>query len=603
MAVEIGNPLGWYAFLSAALLFLLYLIRPKPFKTVIPSILFLEKDRVSKMKNSFFRRLLLEMLFFLQLLILLFLSASTLMPYTMVSRDVVEKDVIMVIDASASMKTFEHGGTRFEKAIDYAIKKLGSSNTIILAKSIPSIVLDHEDAGTAKKMLKSLQAGDSSTALGDAILTAGDIAKGNERVIVVSDFINTHGSDPISAKNLLESKGLSVELKNVGTTRDNVGIVDLSIEKSNAVVFIKNFNDEPRRVKLKNTEDEIEIAPNSIESVTFPLGSGVTKIELDYKDDFEVDNTAFVSMPSNKTIRVLWISNKQTSFVRKVFESMPNVKLDRAEPPIIPEISHDIIIIDNIKKESLLPGTFDEISRAVEGGSSLVIVAQDLIGTIDFKGLLPVVINGENKTKAKILNTGVFDSIKEIDFGVSSKYLVAEPVLGSTVVIAKTNPEIQNSSIITLTDRGAGKILYYGIFDEENNFKLSPDYPLFWHEMVNVLANREKASYLNRRIDEFLIPKEGEVIETPSGKTVEGTILIDEVGVYKVGSARIAANLLNEKESNINLESTDIDISEIEAPMLRSKAKVKFEYASYLIGIAIILIFAELFYVKRRGDF
>ncbi|PIY59861.1 hypothetical protein COY95_04895, partial [Candidatus Woesearchaeota archaeon CG_4_10_14_0_8_um_filter_47_5] len=69
--IEVGNEIGIYSFAAVAVLILVYLLRPKPFKQVIPSLIFIEKSTKSKSLFSFFRSFIKDPLFFLQLLTIL----------------------------------------------------------------------------------------------------------------------------------------------------------------------------------------------------------------------------------------------------------------------------------------------------------------------------------------------------------------------------------------------------------------------------------------------------------------------------------------------------------------------------------------------------
>ena len=76
--IDLANPIGWYSFLSFIVLFLVYLLKPKPFEKVIPSLMFLEKKRKKQSVASFFKKFVKDWIIIFQILVLLLLCFSTL---------------------------------------------------------------------------------------------------------------------------------------------------------------------------------------------------------------------------------------------------------------------------------------------------------------------------------------------------------------------------------------------------------------------------------------------------------------------------------------------------------------------------------------------
>ena len=76
MLFEFGNTLGWLAFLSLIPLIIIYLIKPKPTKLKVPSLMFFMKRTNTSTAQSLFRRFQNDLLFLIQLLVLLLLAFS-----------------------------------------------------------------------------------------------------------------------------------------------------------------------------------------------------------------------------------------------------------------------------------------------------------------------------------------------------------------------------------------------------------------------------------------------------------------------------------------------------------------------------------------------
>jgi hypothetical protein len=140
-----------------------------------------------------------------------------------------------------------------------------------------------------------------------------------------------------------------------------------------------------------------------------------------------------------------------------------------------------------------------------------------------------------------------------------------------------------NSSIITITDKGDGKIVYYGILDEFSDFKSNENYPIFWDNVINFLMGSEDISVYNKRFD------------------YKGSKMYDKIGVYDEGDIKVAVNLLNEKESEVFVDN---NIEENEKRFIVKSGEKSFNF-SLVIPIMIltsILLLVELFYIKMRGD-
>ena len=170
-----SNLTGLYALFAIIPFILIYLIRPKSFERVIPSLMFIMQEKHKFQKASFLQKLLRNLLFIIQLLIILFLAISVAAPYLEIPHTVMIRNNVIVLDASASMQTKDGISTRFSKAVSKARENLGMRNTIILAESTPVIILENARSGEALDMLSKLHPRATSTNLGDAVLLAGDL--------------------------------------------------------------------------------------------------------------------------------------------------------------------------------------------------------------------------------------------------------------------------------------------------------------------------------------------------------------------------------------------------------------------------------------------
>jgi hypothetical protein len=78
-------------------------------------------------------------------------------------------------------------------------------------------------------------------------------------------------------------------------------------------------------------------------------------------------------------------------------------------------------------------------------------------------------------------------------------------------------------------------------------------------------------------------------------------LIYEYAGIYNIGTQKIAVNLLDEKESDVNFKEEVGDSPRtFKLSPIKQKRKFNFEALFALIALAILL--AELVFVKTRGD-
>ena len=471
-----------------------------------------------------------------------------------------------------------------------------------MEKKSPEVALEAASGGETIDFLNDLKPLETSSKIGEAILLAGELMAGKEgRVIVLSDFINTEGTPPEIAADILRTKNIVVDLINVasGKSLSNVGIVDLDVDEDTTTLYIKNYNDktETVTVRIANFEKTLTLQPKSIETFAITTPEKVTKVELNVDDDFAVDNFAFISAPSKDKIKINLVSNRNPLFLKAALESGEQTEVTISEPPIISKDPFDIIVLDTITPGKILPGTFEDLKEKIQkDGTSLVIHAHNDLQGIDYKDLLPVNIEGVESGAPMVIEQ-VNRFTKNIDFGSVQKYFVAANKDNAITIVSG-----KNSSIIALTRLGRGKIAYYGIMEDASEFKFSPGYPIFWNNLIEFLIDKKSVKNLNAKTGDTLILEGTEKITLPSGKKIsQGTLIYEQQGVYTVGDREIAVNLLNERESDIiPKQIVGQSSAKIELKPINEERTLDWEIP--LLIAAAVMMLLELLYIKFRGD-
>ena len=233
--------IGLWALAALAPFIIIYLIKPKPIEKVIPSLMFIIKNQSFMQQNSFLKRLLMNLLFLIQLLALAGLAFSIAQPFVTLPYKASAEHTVLVIDASASMQTKYDSGTRFTKAIAEAKTYLSGSMSIVLAENTPVVMMQEGSVSEARDMLNNLKPKATTSNVGDAMLMANDLLNENKgRIVVFSDFLSTEGPDVLVTKRALAAQEQNVIFVDLAKKATNYGIVDATITKTKTKISIKN---------------------------------------------------------------------------------------------------------------------------------------------------------------------------------------------------------------------------------------------------------------------------------------------------------------------------------------------------------------------------
>ena len=622
VALPFHRPVGLWALIAVAVFIILYLRRPKPQEKIIPSLMFIMKDNKRSKQYSFFQKLLTNILFLMQLLAILGLALVAAAPYTKLKYDETLENTVIILDVSGSMHAKENGVTRFEKALAEAKKSISGSNSIILAENTPLIALEDENTEIALDVLSKIKPRATTTNIGDALLLAKDILGDRPgRIMVFSDFISTEGPDIEVVRAALSSEDKIVDFVDVSNQANNVGIIKLEVAKYNTKVYVKNYNKESKQVTIKITKDnkavtetKVSISPNSIENFIFDTPPGISKVELEPKDDLAVDDIAYIATPQKIKNSVLLITNEKSSNLESALESAKDIKLNVVNPPIltintkrekIDPYKHDAIIVYKInnvnKKDGIVPGTFEDIEQYVDSGGNLIIAAQEDLKEINMRNLqvvdLKSKINKPTKACVETINQITKQFEKEKCFTTSGSYFGAEAKKG-TITFASADDKIP---LVVYGEKKKGRIVYYGILDEVSDFKTLPGYPIFWSSLINFLVGAEDIKDFNYKTGKIVTLNEQKV-NTPSGSLTTSKLLMDEVGLYEFDKKKVAVNLLDEKESDIGLPSKIEERIERQKLLERESKERDFNLELPILLLVLLIMLLEFFYIKRRGD-
>lgn len=508
--------------------------------------------------NEPFQKLRKNLLLFIQLAVILLVVAALARPFAR-SVGLVGQNIVLVLDASASMKATDGGKSRFDQARQIALGTVdkmgrGDSMLVITASAKTRVASSFTtDKKALAANIAALQAGDTRSNLREAMVLALSLVskKKNSRIIVISDG----GFDPVTD---IDPGKARIGFLRVGKRSDNVGITALDARRTlsgaqevfiGLRIFSKSKRDFNMEVYLNDQlfdirEESLQPGETKQEILSgMPESGGRVTVKLDTKDDLASDNTGHVYLARPKKLSVLLVT-KGNIFLEHAFNLDPRTEIVKAIDPPKDLTPYDIAIFDGIGPPDDLPG----------GGYLL--------------------INTDCKTApAKLSNSVTMPSVADwakkhpaaayVDFsGVrmsKSKTLTIED-WGSELV------ECEDGAIAAAGESSGRRFVMLGWNLTESDFPLRVGFPIFVTNCIEWLGGVESEAEDAAVRTGSVVPietggKKVTVVD-PAGKETSisgnGTVFFDgteSTGVYriKIGekSHEFACNLLSPEESNI----------------------------------------------------
>lgn len=613
--VQFANEAGLYALLSIIPLIIIYLLRPRPRKLKIPSLMFL-LELEKKRRLNIFRKFLKDPLFLIQLLVLILVSLAVAAPFIMATEEAGGGHTVLILDASASMQAkTASGASKFESAVEQASKFLSARNTIILAENVPLMVMKEAPSGSAADALKKLKAKATGTDLSSAILLGRRMLPEGGRIVVFSDFASWSGDDPSIAKKLAEASGINTEFVTVSGRTDNAGIVNGWFESGGDYrIVVKNFNEGARDVKVdvategKNVlSSTLSLQSKSSEYLSISsLAPGITKISLDVQDALDIDNSAYVIIPASIKRDILYIDNANAPSAIAL-GLIPFTSVKKADTRSIPSLSEYSIVFVSAP---LSQEAAKSLSDYVSAGGGVVIIASEGLEDTD---MLPVELDAlANRTSLNVVQSSMITGGVEIEKVEVKKHFKASAKRGAITLVEGGDKSV----MLAYWKFGKGLVVYSGLADPMgdnifdplnekvwNDFHAKPQYPLFWKQMLEWISGSLDVSEYNAKTGMFIMLPATQTVKTPTDRVTTELLLLDEVGIYELPDKEVAVNLYDERESNLEGAGISVTPPEVgrEIPGVQTIRKPK-HLDIYLIMAGMFFVFLELYYLRWRGE-
>jgi Ca-activated chloride channel family protein len=558
------TPLAFALFGLALPLVLLYFLKVRRHEQRVPSLLLWEPSLRDREASAFFQRLQRDPLLILQILALAALTLALARPALTVMGQGARK-VVVVLDASASMKARDGGILRFAAARAQAaalVGRLGEGAEVMVVETgvhprvLAPLTRDRERAVAA---LRTGQPRDLPNRLLEAIRTARALVGSDPRAEI---YVFTDGAFTLAAGPDRDDPRL--RWVGVGRGGRNVGITNLAVRRAHigsfdhqAFASLVNFSGETQTFTFQLDVDGTTLAertltlePSIRRALVLPFshsGAGAVRASVDVRDDLATDNVAWAVLPPPRKINVTLVS-PGNMFLEKVLRTDPQVRLEVVAPEQYQGGmgEADVVVLDSTTPSRIGPGRFVFVNVVPPD------VPLETMGRLERPAIMDWDRGHPVMRHVELAKVVIEDALRIRPLSAGRPLVEA---VGGPLIYALEEP-----------DRRA---VFIGFDLFKTDFPLRVAFPLILSNSLRWLhpAGLDQSSLQLATGQPILLPVAHGVstvtVTTPGGRSVKAQVTrgvvsfteTDEVGVYTFattrGETRIAVSLVDAEESDL----------------------------------------------------
>lgn len=389
------QPTALWALGALPLILLLYVLRPRHRRVVIPSVRLWQHLSSDLEGRPRWRLPVATLLLFLQLLIAAVAAIALARPALPGG---IGQHLIVMVDTSPTMLATDVQPNRLALAKKDARQIVSTLQpddqaTLIDVGPTPRIVATGKgpralDAALAQ-LKASPRAGDMQSALALAAQTADQSHGTHNRIVILSD-------GTFSAPSLKEIGPIPADIsyQQIGGSDDNQGITALSVRpmigstnRYLGFVQVANFAHRDVQVSVQATADGLRIYNSKVNlparqpveiSLSLPQGTRLFGVTINAADKYSLDNHAEVLVPTATALPVTLVAQNPLPWQRAL-KTLPNVKLTVVNPAAYKPDGAAVTIFDGFVPTKLPSGNL--LIVAPPAGNSLVPVSGNLAAT------------------------------------------------------------------------------------------------------------------------------------------------------------------------------------------------------------------------------
>lgn len=596
-------PLGFLTIIP--FLILLYMLKKQNKKKVVSSIFLWQEICETTYADKPWQKLRKHILLILQIISILFLILALMAPH-MPWGGVYYKNVIFVVDHSASMNAKYEEDTRLEAAIKWIEHYIEKSKqefkgSVITAGDKPNLILSRSDNRqsllSAIQDIKPTYEGTSNEEAIQLAKSLGESIEEDYEIIVLTD-------------KKLEDLDEHIRCVYFGLGKPNGAITLMSHQKleTGMMVLMQVANKGNAAFssdvclygedKLLDVQ-EVTLSAGETATLRFKLEDSESldynylKGELALKDALPEDNVYYYVQNQSKGRKVLLVTESNI-FLEKALMSLQACELYKTT---------DINLLESDEVYDLYVIDTQEIDKLPSKGNVL------LIGCDLEKEIERIPFSGDCKVEAEETNLPAY--LKNINF-------VASDVKGYKLPYwAKSLLQADGKSVAFIGERNGQKISGLGFDLWSSDFALKSDFPLLMYYLVDELLDTSRIDKVNVTSGEKVLVRQKGMEEKIKVTTLSGMeIPMEEdgfntssyLGIYEVEiqqaektkelneTNRIAVNYPSNLESDLSVEIVGEEQSGQETGSSRGDKDV----SAYMILALLGVILAE-WYFYRKG--
>jgi Ca-activated chloride channel homolog len=530
-----------------------------------------------------------------------------------------EGDIVLVLDASASMRSTSRGEERFARAREVALDLVQrlhpkSEMAIIYANSRPTLKLPFTaDRTLLKQTLEGLSASDEPGDLPKAVHFGRSLLGGDRtgEVLVLSDDSDPQLPDLLAGDKPVRTLPVAGGERNVGITKFEVRPRVNRPGDYEILVNVANFSRQPESFELVLSlnwktlrRTHYTFAAGERQSLIFPYAgaaNGVAEVVLELNDDLSADNRAATVLSDRPPVWILLVS-RGNYFLESLLAGHVNASVN-----VVSSVSpssfeqqvrgNHIVIMDGLEPPPLLFGNFLLINTTAPN--------------------LPIAVKGSADAPSVVdwdMTDPILRSVQLRDLQVRRAQVVEVGEGVKPLLYANGSP------LISTLDTGRLRAVHLGFDLLDSDLPLRVAFPVL---MANILEwlSPQHGTFVSHQVqagEPYLIELDGSTPEVtvrkPSGDWVKVSVTenplafrdTSQVGIYtvRVGkkTQRFAVNLVSREESDILPKSVE---RQAEVPFVvgsSTQESVKQPLWPYFVVLAFGLTLVEWYFWCRTGS-
>ncbi len=475
--MKLFSPYALWFLILIPILILMYILKQRYEERRVSSLYLWQQVIMDLDATSPFQRLKKNILFFLQLLILLLCIFALTNPFVWWKNNNYQ-NLVIVVDTSGSMSSIGEKDTKLEEAKDKAealINSLSYKSKITLISTARNFKVEISGSTDKKGVLNKLKAIEPTN-------SAGNIKDTYSLVKAICDQYESYRVVYLT-DNGVDLKGLNGEVIKLGPQRPNVSLDYIAQSRGNnglkVLVRATNHSVDKSDVEIcLYGEDKLISIKNDV------LNAGETKTiyfdnvpetnkyifaELTKEDGLLEDNKIY-SIVKQKGAKKILLSTEQNVFLEKALSILKDIELFKTSPGEKVNDEFDLYIYDgdyqgelpqkgnilfvNPQKDNL----FFKIGHELEGG------------------------------KATIVTHAITKYMNNSDFVISKVKAIELPYWASPLI------KVGEQNTAFSGEIKGQKIAVIGFDLHNSDFPLTPEFPIFVNNLMSYLIDRDTMS-------------------------------------------------------------------------------------------------------------